>query len=182
MELWGSRDVQVVYEGQTATLPPVVVKRDGPTLLGRNWQRMIRLNWSKIHYILSPGLYELLNEYNEIFQEGLGTFKGYEARIKVDPDAAPRFSKARTIPYAMHEKVEEELSRLVAEGTLEPIDYSDWAAPIVAVLKSDHKSVRVCSDFWMTVNPVSRLNPYPIPKVEDLLLPMNVGRPSPNWI
>ena len=29
----GSTDVQVIYEGQTTTLPLVVVKGDGPTLL-----------------------------------------------------------------------------------------------------------------------------------------------------
>ena len=62
----------------------------------------------------------------------------------------------------------EELDRLVAVGILEPIESSDWAAPIVQVIKSDKKSVRVCSDFRVTVNPVSGLNRYPIPKIEDL--------------
>ena len=76
----------------------------------------------------------------------------------------------------MRQKVEEELDRLVAEGTLEPIEYSDWAAPIVAVLKSDHKSVRVCGDFRMTVNPISKLNRYPIPKVEDLFAKLAKGK------
>ena len=33
----GSVNVQVSYDGQTAQLPLVVVKGDGPTLLGRNW-------------------------------------------------------------------------------------------------------------------------------------------------
>ena len=44
-----STDVQVVYQGQTAILPLVVVKGDGPTLLGRNWLTKIKLNWDKIH-------------------------------------------------------------------------------------------------------------------------------------
>lgn len=35
--LVGSTVVQVVYEGRTLTLPLVVVKGDGPTLLERNW-------------------------------------------------------------------------------------------------------------------------------------------------
>ena len=61
------------------------------------------------------------------------------------------------MPYSIREKVEKELSRLVKEGTLEPVGYSDWAALIVAMLKSD-KSVRVCGDFRMTVNSVSKLN------------------------
>ena len=75
----------------------------------------------------------------------------------------------------MREKVENELSRLVSEGTLEPVDYTEWAAPIVAVVKSDRKSVRICGDFRMTVNPVSKLNRYPIPKV-DLFATLEGGK------
>ena len=66
------------------------------------------------------------------------------------PEATPRFPKARPLPYAMRNMVEDELERLVEEGTLKPVDYAEWAVPIVAVLKSDHKSVWVCSDFRMT--------------------------------
>lgn len=172
----GGTEVQVAYEGQTAKLPLVVVKGEGPTLMGRNWLSQIRLNWSQIHYTSSQGLHEILGKYGEIFQEGLGTFKDYEARIEVDPDAVPQFCKARTLPYSMRQQVEEELDRLVAEGTLERIDHSDWAAPIVAVLKSDRKSVRICGDFRMTVNPVSKLNRYPIPKVEDLFATLERGK------
>ena len=172
----GSTDVQVVYQGQTAILPLVVVKGDGPTLLGRNWLTKIKLNWDKIHYMQSPQLHDLLSQYDELFQERLGTFKDYEANIEMDPGATPRFCKARTVPYAMREKVEEELDRLVAEGTLEPVDYSDWAAPIVAVMKSDRKSVRICGDFRMTINPVSKLNRYPIPKTEDIFATLKQGK------
>ena len=82
-----------------------------------------------------------------MFKEGLGTFTGPAAMIEVDPKATLSFCKARSLPYAMREKAETELDRLVQEGTLEPVDYADWAAPIVAVLKSDQKSVRVCGDF-----------------------------------
>ena len=33
---------------------------------------------------------------------------------------------------------------------LEPAVYSDWTAPIVAILKSDRKTIRICGDFHMT--------------------------------
>ena len=65
----------------------------------------------------------------------------------------------------MREKVEAELDRLVQKGTFDLVDYANWAAPIAAVLKSDRKSVRVCGDFRMTVNPVSKLHRYSIPRV-----------------
>ena len=69
----------------------------------------------------------------------------------MDPGATPCYCKARTVPYAMRDKVEAELNRLAQEGTLKPTEHSDWAAPIVAVLKSDKKSVRICGDFRMTL-------------------------------
>ena len=72
------------------------------------------------------------------------------------------------MPYFLREKLEKELDRLVNEGTLEAVQTSDWASPIVTVLKPDKVSVRMCGDFKQTVNSVSTLNKYPIPKVDDL--------------
>ena len=48
-----------------------------------------------------------------MFQDGLGKLQGYQATIQVDPDAQPRFCKARSVPYAMKEMVEKEPDRLV---------------------------------------------------------------------
>ena len=107
----------------------------------------------------TPGLQDILNKYEEVSGKELGTFKGPDVTISVDPDATPQFCKARVIPYAMRDSVEQELNRL-KEGTLEPIEYSVWAAPIVAVWKQDHQGVRICGDFRMTINPVSKLNRY----------------------
>ena len=76
----------------------------------------------------------------------------------------------------MRQKVDEELERLVAEAVLEPVEFSEWAAPVVVVLKSDQKSVRICGDFRMTINPISKLDKYPIPKVEDLFASLKKGK------
>ena len=46
----------------------------------------------------------------------------------------------------------------------------------MAVLKSDRTSVRICGDFRMTVNPVSKLHRYPLPKVEDLFATLADGK------
>ena len=68
-----------------------------------------------------------------MFQTGLGTFEGPEVSLVMDTGAPPRFCEA----------VGDELERLVKKGTLEPVDYAEWAAPIVAVLKSNRKSAAI---------------------------------------
>lgn len=138
---------------------------------------MVVLNWSRLHYTSRAGLQELLERHKEIFEEKLGTLKGFEAHICVDSTATPRIGRARSVPYAMRKKVDEELGRLVTEGVLVPVEFSEWAAPIVVVLKSDQKRVRLCGDFKMTINPVSKLDRYPIPKVEDLFASLKGGSP-----
>ena len=111
-----------------------------------------------------------------MFREELGTLKGFQAHIELVPNASPRFYKARTVPYTLRDKVEETLKALVEEGTLEPVEFSNWAAPIVPVLKSDKSSVRICGDFRRTVNPVSKLDRYPIPRIEDLFANLKKGK------
>ena len=84
----GNLDVQVEYGSQKVTLPLVVVKDNGPMLFGRNWLRVIKLNWRDIHYVKAPDLQELLRKYSGVFQTGLGTFKGPEVSLKHPHDSA----------------------------------------------------------------------------------------------
>ena len=41
------------------------------------------------------------------------------------------------MPYALKEKVEQELQRLEEEGIIFKVSHSDWAAPVVSVPKKD---------------------------------------------
>ena len=50
------------------------------------------------------------------------------------------------MPYSLEEKIEKELDRLVQQGLIEPIMFSEWAAPIVPVLKKDG-TVQICSNY-----------------------------------
>ena len=59
---------------------------------------------------------------------------------------------------------------------MEPVELADWAAPIVAVVKRDKTSVRICGHFSTTVNPVSKLDRYPIPKSSDLFTKLGKGK------
>ena len=101
-----------------------------------------------------------------MFQEELGTLNGMEAKIYVDEKASPLYLKARPVPYALKKGVEDELERLEKGGIISPVDFSEWAAPIVPVVKTDG-TVRICSDYKCIVNQVSKLDNYPITKTED---------------
>lgn len=56
-----------------------------------------------------------------------------------------------------------------------PVEYSDWAAPVVPLLKPDG-DCRLCGDYKLTVHRFSTLKQYPIPKVEDLMAVLSGGR------
>ena len=177
IEVLGCCYVSVAYKGQTVKeMPLIVVRGSGPSLMGRNWLIKLTLDWHEIHCMLSQSLQAVLDAHQAVFQEGLGKMKGFKAKLHVDPTANPRYFRPRSIPYALRDRVEEELDRLVAEGTLEPVETAEWAAPIVPVIKSDKQSVRICGDFRLTVNPVSKLDNYPIPKVEDLFTKLQGGK------
>ena len=168
--------VPVKYQNQQHHLPAMVVKSSGPNLLGRDWLQVIKLNWNNVFSIQedNPQLQKMLDVHKDVFGEGLGTLKGTEAKIYVDSGAAPKYMKARPVPYALKAKVEQELDRLQSEGIISPVEFTEWAAPIVPVVKQDG-SVRICGDYKSTVNQVSKLDNYPIPKTEDLLATLGGG-------
>ena len=38
----------------------------------------------------------------------MGTPKGFEGELKVDPDCKPKFCEAKPVPYALNERIEKE--------------------------------------------------------------------------
>ena len=124
----------------------------------------------KLRHYITRSLEYLLEKYKGIFSDKLGTIKSSQ----VNPNEHQKFCRARTVPYAMREKIEE-LDRLEGEGVLEKISHSEWATPIVAVPKPDRR-VRLCGDFKVTVNPALLVNQYPLPRAEDLFATLARGK------
>ena len=170
----GELSVVVHYKGKEERLGVVVIARKGPTLMGRNWLECLHVQWlggSGIHHVTTTsnhsGLKEMLDQHQTLFKDELGQIKGVKATIRVDKHAAPRFFKPRPVPFALREKVEMELARLERVGIIQPVQFSEWGA-LVPVLKKDG-SIRVCGDYKLTVNRVSSVDAYPLPRVDDLL-------------
>jgi hypothetical protein len=135
--------VPVRYENQkhTCALLALVVKGQDPNLFGRDWLRVIIMNWALIFQINECHPYselkEVLETHKEVFTEELGTLEGTTAKIYANQDAQPKFVKARPVPFAMKIPLEQELERLQREGIISPVEFSDWASPILTVAKPD---------------------------------------------
>ena len=174
LPIFGQFTARVQYQDQDIPLLFVVAGEDGPTLLGRNWLQSLRLDWGAILSLKDVNLESVLEKHSKVFDSSLGTLKGFQAKIFVKKDTKPIFCKARPVPYSIRSQVETQLETLVQQNILEPIFFSDWAAPIVPVMKPD-KTIRICGDYKMTVNRVSKLDRYPIPRIEDLFANLSGG-------
>jgi hypothetical protein len=105
-----------------------------------------------------------------VFQPELGMLKGITAKLHVTNRAAHKFCSPCPVPYALREVVEKQLVTLESEGVLTPVNYSQWAAPIECILKTD-STVRICEDYKVTINLWLEVDQYPLPEVDQYLLP-----------
>ena len=71
--------------------------------------------------------------------------------LKLKDQFRPVFLKPRTVLLAYKEKVETELNRLEKQGVIESLESSEWATPLVPVMKKDG-SLRLCGDYRITAN------------------------------
>ena len=159
--------------------PLIVVTGDGPSLLGRNWLQHLCLDWKKIGK--SPAgqaqrrIESLLAKHTAIFRGKLGTIQPFQATLRVKENATPRFYKARSVLFAIKEAIELELNRLEGVGILKKVNYSEWAAPIVAVPKKDG-GIRICGDYKVIVNQELEVDQYPLLKPEELFATLAAGK------
>ena len=175
LHVLGRVTTMVSHCRNSAELDIYVVAGDGPNLLGRDSLVKLKLNWNFVFNIHGDSSVHILSEYPELFKTELGTWKHGKVKLAIDSSAKPRFLKARTVPYALQQVVDAELDRLVQEEIISPVDYSEWAAPIVPVMKSSGQ-VRICGDYKCTINQSARVDKYPLPNIEDLYQKLSQGR------
>ena len=114
MQILGTLAVKVCY--RPFDLELVVVSGDAPCLMGRDWLQVIRLDWPLIAIVLqgasTRAVKGVLDNYPDVFTEGLGTIYPFKATLFVVKDAKLRFHRARPIPFALKSHVKEKLNRL----------------------------------------------------------------------
>ncbi|XP_041785652.1 uncharacterized protein K02A2.6-like isoform X1 [Anopheles merus] len=99
--------------------------------------------------------------------KGNGLCTKANVQIQLKPNHRSVFCPKRPVAYAMRATVDKELDRLEDLGVITPVDYSDWAAPIVVVRKQNG-SVRICGDYSTGLNAALQSYEYPLPLPEDI--------------
>ena len=111
------------------------------------------------------------------FSGKLGKLKDVKAHIPVRENAENKYHKARSVPYAFRQRVDEELDLLEEQGVWRKVRYAKTAAPIVIVLK-DAKDptgpIRICGDYKVTVNGMAPCDNYTLPTTSEQLATLQV--------
>ena len=156
----GAIEVTVSHLNQSKQFTLIVVSGDGPNLLGRDWLNHLKLDWQTIYNVkVNQALKDMLHKHRMLFSNELGTLQGTKVTLQVDASVQPKFCKARPVPLALQKKVAAELDQLEASGVIEKVTFSEWAAPIVPVLKQDG-SIRICGYYKLTVNKAAKPDVY----------------------
>ena len=119
----GSTKAHIKYGEKEEELVILVVDGDGPNLLvGRDWISTFNINCGEIHkFVVPQELDQMLDKHSGVFDDQLGTMKGDKVHLPVDPQVAPKFAKARTVPYALKENVRKALGELENKGVISPV-------------------------------------------------------------
>ncbi|XP_031332533.1 uncharacterized protein K02A2.6-like [Photinus pyralis] len=178
LDVVGFVSVTVTYNTVQKILNLYIVKSDRKPLLGREWIRQLQLDLATISHVsleTCPNtLDKVIQKYQSVFEQNMGKIKHLQAKLQVKEGATPIFVKARKVPYALLPKVEEELQILEKEGVLIKVNTSEWATPIVPVVKSNGR-IRICGDFKITLNKNLIVDEHPLPTVEELFLSLAGG-------
>lgn len=187
IETLGLITVTVQNNSDTRELNLYLTNSNRGPLLGCEWILQLR-HWEKFRELLAcvesmntvemntnSRLHTLLEKYKEIQLPGVAKITGIKAKLTLKEHAHPVFLKARPVLFKLIPMVEEELKRLETTGILEKVDASDWATPIVPVLKSN-KQIRICGDFSVTLNPQLVVDEHPLPTSDELCNSMANGR------
>lgn len=110
---------------------------------------------------------DLKRKFPKVFDKELSNpIVGFEGDL-VLKDNTPIFRKAYEVPLRLRQKVLEHLDGLERDGIITPIEASEWASPVVVVVKKN-QDIRLVIDCKVSINKVIVPNTYPLPLAQDL--------------
>lgn len=181
----GVAKTKVCFNGVNKMLDLYVINDGGPPILGRVWLSSLPIQIKiddEIKLIQSVkssnnvNVNAIMSKYQRVFNGKIGLYNKEKIQLefKDSTNMRPIFFRHRPLAFSLRNCVDIELNRLLKEGIIEEVDYSEWGTPIVPVLKSDN-SVRICGDYKTTINPFLRDDNYPIPLINEIFAVLSGG-------
>lgn len=106
-------------------------------------------------------------EFSDVFQQAMGCCPQIKGTLTLEEGAKPVFRPKRNVPFPLLPQVEAELERLEQSGIITPVQFSDFAAPIVVVRKPSG-AIRICGDYSTGLNAVLKPHHYPVQTPENI--------------
>ena len=114
----------------------------------------------------------LLKEYKEIFAWSHEDMPGIERSVishnlAVNEKCKPVVQKMRSFNPERSAAIKEEVSKLLAAGSIREVKYSKWVANVVLV-KKKNSQWRMCIDFT-DLNKACPKDSFPLPRIDQLV-------------
>ncbi|XP_053690985.1 uncharacterized protein K02A2.6-like [Sabethes cyaneus] len=112
---------------------------------------------------------KLKADFPEVFSTTLRKCSKATVKLELKPGQKPVFRPKCQVAYATYRAVDDELDRLERMKIITPVDYSEWAAPIVVVRKANG-NIRICGDYSTGLNDALQPHQYPLPLPQDIFV------------
>ena len=144
-----------------------VVKENFKPLLGIQAIESLDLITFHSVQLVSSEIMGLCQKYRSVFNDKLGTLPGL-CSLSLEMDAKPRILPIRRLPFAIKDKFELELERLLRIGVIVQVEEpTDWVSQVTVVTKKSGE-LRICID-PKPLNDALRREHYRLPLLEDIL-------------
>lgn len=143
------------------------------------WNMPLSTICNQVHADRSNAIQHYKARFPKVFRQGIGHCTKTKVRLFLKPEAMPVYKPKRPVPFTSVEKVDAELDRLQKLDIITPVDFSQWAAPIVVVKKPGGK-IRICADYSAGLNAALESNNYPLPVPDDIFSKLMAANISDN--
>lgn len=170
-------EMGIPHTGQVSSGKCVVTSIKGLNVLGIDWIERFGLWDRPINGICNTVqksvtkrnsiTTDLQREFPKVFSDTPGHCSIVKASVHLKPNVRPVFRPKRPVSFAALEAVEKELKRLQDLNIIKPVEFSEWAAPIVVVRRPNGR-IRICADYSTGLNSCVEVNAYPLPTPENM--------------
>lgn len=156
LKICGETEVTVCIRNIEMKVALVVIDNSGSKdhqftpLLGREWLDVFFPEWRYtfrnvigVHNVLTFDkdlcLSDIQSRFHNVFKKDFSLpIVGYEAELVLRDDR-PIFKRAYEVPYRLRDRVCEYLDRLEKENVITPVKTSEWASPVIVLIKKNNQ-------------------------------------------